>query len=178
MWTRLPVEPASIKMPKVVASSRSTTSYLLLAAACRTRSGRRRIGACAAPLRCRAGGKVCCGKRGRNAVGAAAAAAGVQLRLLGSASVSTLLLWPARRSKTNSRHEASVLMPLARRSRELGSAIRYDAERLPEEQGQPASLAAPQSEAFCVQPFGQGSSGLLWSGRARRQGCTRRKQSQ
>ena len=32
----------------------------------------------AAAARCRAAGKVCCGKRVRNAVGAAAAAAGVQ----------------------------------------------------------------------------------------------------
>ena len=37
----------------------------------------------AAAASCRAAGKVCCGKRVRNAVGAAAAAASVQLRLLG-----------------------------------------------------------------------------------------------
>ena len=36
-----------------------------------------------APLLRAAAGKVCCGKRVRNAVGAAAAAAGVHLRLLG-----------------------------------------------------------------------------------------------
>ena len=42
MWTLLPVEPASIKMPKVVASSRSTTSYFVLAAAWATSQSRRR----------------------------------------------------------------------------------------------------------------------------------------
>ena len=96
-----------------------------------------------AAARCGAAGKVCCGKRVRNAVGAAAAAAGVQSCDCCVSSASLPCFCGLYKAIQTPAISLVSYMPLARRS-----AIARNR--------QPASLAAPQSEdkRTCVHPLG------------------------
>ena len=157
MCTRLPVEPASIRMPKVVASSRSTTSYFVCAAApARSRSRRRRIGgARIGAARARAAGlqarfaaatspsqlALRCSSSNRRSVATAVCPA---LRS------STLLLRPMQRdSNSQNRRLASVLHAASKKIPGDRAARFYAAERLPEEQGQPRHLRVRKNERVC-----------------------------